>query len=161
MPCDVKFNPTGYIALCLSENKLIQESLAFRLMQQGTSITAFSDSIVYSYNVFLGLPETRAAIAYFLERKFGNFHQLNENYVDGSIEQQKFEQQKKTIKPDHITIASGCSSLLSNLFYLLAQEKDIVLIPAPYNPSFEYDMKVIVVICGDYWDIKIDCKIIL
>ena len=56
-------NPEGYIALCMAENKLVQESFARRLMQPATAINAFSDSVVYGYNSFLGLPSAREAAA--------------------------------------------------------------------------------------------------
>lgn len=85
-PCDAKMNPTGYIALCLAENKLVQEALAMRLMQQGTAITAFSDSIAYCYNGFLGLPSARMAAAVFLEKRFwkrGLNHNNNDVNDDG------------------------------------------------------------------------------
>jgi len=39
-------------------------------MQQGTAITAFSDSVAYCYNGFLGLPSARSAAATFLEKRF-------------------------------------------------------------------------------------------
>eukprot|EP00586_Coscinodiscus_wailesii_P022445 CAMPEP_0172514652 /NCGR_PEP_ID=MMETSP1066-20121228/261694_1 /TAXON_ID=671091 /ORGANISM="Coscinodiscus wailesii, Strain CCMP2513" /LENGTH=144 /DNA_ID=CAMNT_0013295395 /DNA_START=59 /DNA_END=490 /DNA_ORIENTATION=- len=54
-PCDPTTNPEGHIALCVAENKLIQEPLAYRLMQPQTAITAFSNSIAYDYSGFLGL----------------------------------------------------------------------------------------------------------
>jgi len=62
-PCDLNFNQEGYIALCVAENKLVQESFARRLMQPATAINAFSDSIVYGYSSFLGLPSVREAAA--------------------------------------------------------------------------------------------------
>mmetsp|Transcript_29680 Transcript_29680/g.65759 ORF Transcript_29680/g.65759 Transcript_29680/m.65759 type:complete len:596 (-) Transcript_29680:38-1825(-) len=69
-PCDATSNPEGYVALCLAENKLCTELLATRLMSSGTAVSAFSDSIVYGYNGFLGLPAAREAVAYLLERRF-------------------------------------------------------------------------------------------
>ena len=69
-PCDALHNPEGYIALCLAENKLVQELLANRLLSSGTAIGAFSDGVVYGYNGFLGLPTARQAVAYLLERRF-------------------------------------------------------------------------------------------
>ena len=69
-PCDALHNPEGYIALCLAENKLVQEMLANRLMNSDTAVGAFRNPIVYGYNGFLGLPAAREAVAYLLERRF-------------------------------------------------------------------------------------------
>ena len=69
-PCDALHNPEGHIALCLAENKLVQEMMANRLMNADTASRAFSNPIVYGYNGFLGLPEAREAVAYLLERRF-------------------------------------------------------------------------------------------
>lgn len=69
-PCDALHNPEGHIALCLAENKLVQEMLANRLMNSDTAVGAFRNPIVYGYNGFLGLPATREAVAYLLERRF-------------------------------------------------------------------------------------------
>ena len=69
-PYHRNLNPTGYIPLCMAENKLCIELLAERFMQHGTSTAAFSDSTVYCYNSFLGLPIARHACAYFLAKRF-------------------------------------------------------------------------------------------
>jgi aspartate/methionine/tyrosine aminotransferase len=122
-------NPHGHIALCVAENKLVQEALAKRLMQPGTAYTAFSDSIAYCYNGFLGLPATREAVAYFLTHRF-----LNPTKTRGTSQMH--------VSPDCIALGSGCASLLNHLFFSLAEKGDAVLIPAPYHSAFEYDMQV-------------------
>lgn len=142
-PCDPNTNPTGHIALCLAENKLVQEALAVRLMQQGTAITAFSDSVAYCYSGFLGLPSARLAAASFIEKRFwkkkfayptglnSNEYKTLERKEDGSI------------NPEHVAFGSGVGSLLNHLFFILAQKGDVVLIPAPYYAAFDYDAKAI------------------
>ena len=148
-PCDPETNPTGYIALCLAENKLVQEALAIRLMQRDTSTNGFSDSIVYCYNGFLGLPAVREAFAFFLERRFGKFSgdPNNKSVENGANENddhvENAQQKQSQINPEHVALGSGCGSLLSHLFFLLAQKEDVVLIPAPYYSAYEYGMKVI------------------
>ncbi len=149
-PCDPQSNPTGYIALCLAENKLVQEALAVRLMQQGTAVTAFSDSVAYCYSGFLGLPTARVAAASFIEKRFlkrkhGDFTMFQQNgneHEHKGTEETEYKDDR-TINPDHIAFGSGVGSILSHLFYIIAQEGDVVLIPAPYYASFEYDAKAI------------------
>jgi len=125
-PCDPMLNPEGYICLCIAENRLVQEKLAHRLMSPSVSISGFSNSIVYNYNTFLGLPEAREYVAWFLQRFF---LQMNNKQL--------------LINSQHIIIGSGASGLLSHLFYALAEEGDAVLIPAPYYAKFENDMSTI------------------
>jgi hypothetical protein len=125
-PCDPVTNPNGYIALCLAENKLVQEHLAVRLIENpGTSINAFSDSVVYSYNGFLGLVQAREAVAYFLERWM---LRTEESHV---------------INCDNIALASGVGSLISNVLYLVLDSGDVVLIPAPYYAGYDHQAKAI------------------
>lgn len=143
-PCDPSSNPTGYIALCLAENKLVQEALALRLMQQGTAITAFSDSIAYCYSGFLGLPSARLAVASFLEKRFWK---KSFAYPAGlsSNEYKALEtkEEDRLINPEYVAFGSGVGSLLNHLFFIIAQRGDVVLIPAPYYAAFEYDAKAI------------------
>lgn len=143
-PCDPVTNPEGYIALCVAENKLVQEIFATRLMQPGTAYSAFSDSMVYCYNGFLGLPPARQAVAYFFARRFlhaddgglsstSQFTDLNAAPEDSA----------QRINADHIVLGAGVGSLLSHVFFALTERTDAVLIPAPYYASFEYDMQAI------------------
>lgn len=50
--------------------------------------------------------------------------------------------EKNVVNPDHVLLTSGGASVLNLLFFTLAEEKDVVLIPAPYYAAFEADMKV-------------------
>jgi aspartate/methionine/tyrosine aminotransferase len=47
------------------------------------------------------------------------------------------------VHPSHVALAAGTSALLNNLFFLLGQEGDACLIPAPYYAAFENDMHLI------------------
>ena len=131
--CDPISNPHGHIAICVAENKLVTEHLAERLMQPGTATAAFSDSVVYGYNGFLGLPQAREAVAYFLARKF-----LCPNEPNLSP-----ETALERIRPEHVALGSGCAALLNYLFFALAEEGDAVLIPAPCYAAFESDMRTV------------------
>jgi 1-aminocyclopropane-1-carboxylate synthase len=49
--------------------------------------------------------------------------------------------QEPVLQPDNFCILSGCSGILDNLFYCLADEGESVLIPAPYYPAFDNDLE--------------------
>ena len=119
-------NPKGYIAICTAENKLVQAKLTERLMQPNVLKAAFSDDMVYCYNSFLGLPPAREAVANFLTRKFLCPESTDSNKVN----------------PNHVALGSGCASLINSLCYVLAEEGDAVLIPAPYYAVFDSDVEV-------------------
>lgn len=118
--------------MCVAENKLVLDVLAERLMQIGTATAAFSDSTVYCYNSFLGLPVARDAVAYFLAKRF-LFAQAEPN-----IEPEKALQH---VKPNHVAIGSGVAAVLHYLFFILGEAGECCLIPAPYYARFDSDMK--------------------
>ena len=117
--------------MCVAENKLVLDVLAERLMQIGTATAAFSDSTVYCYNSFLGLPVARDAVAYFLAKRFLFSDQP-------TIEP---EAALHHIKPHHVALASGCAAVLHYLFFILGEAGDCCLIPAPYYAAFDNHMK--------------------
>lgn len=129
--CDPIRNPAGHIGLCVAENKLILDVLAERLMQIGTATAAFSDSTVYCYNSFLGLPVARDAVAYFLAKRFLLSNEPN-------LEPEAALQH---IRPHHVAIGSGCAAVLHYLFFILGEPGECCLIPAPYYAAFDSDMK--------------------
>jgi 1-aminocyclopropane-1-carboxylate synthase len=131
-PCDPTSRPDGFIAFCMAENKLVIDVLAERLMQAGTATAAFSDSTVYCYNSFLGIPVARQAAAYFIAKRF-MFTETPSITLDQAL---------ASINPDHIGIGPGAVGLLNSLFYLLGEEGEACLIPAPYYAAFENDMAV-------------------
>ena len=179
-PCDALHNPQGHIALCLAENRLVQELLANRLMNTGTAAAAFGDSAVYGYNGFLGLPAAREAVAYLLERRFlfaggqrrmllGSQHSslgdldatartsnamTRSNSEDESDDENDEPPQPRPaspgpdpdrIDPDHCALGAGVASLLSHVLHILAEpnDRDAVLIPAPYYSSFDNDLQAL------------------
>jgi hypothetical protein len=131
-PCDPSSRPDGYIPFCMAENKLVIDVLAERLMQPGTATAAFSDSTVYCYNSFLGIPVARQAAAYFIAKRF----------LLPDSPSLAPDQALASINPQHIGIGSGAAGVLNSLFYLLGEEGDACLIPAPYYAAFENDMSV-------------------
>lgn len=130
--CDPYTNPAGYIPLCMSENKLIVEPLALRLMQIDTASRAFSDSSVYCYNNTLGLPGPREAVAYFLAKHF----------VFPERRDMSFREALDVVRPAHVAFGAGAASLISHLALALAEAGDAVLIPAPYYAAFDADLNM-------------------
>lgn len=130
--CDPQGQPDGYIPLCVAENKLVTDLLSERLMNTGSTAAAFSDSSVYGYNSFLGLPLARQAAAYFIAKRFFMPHVSNLHQDQALV----------AIDPGCIGICSGAASALHSLFYLLGNTGDACLIPAPYYAAFENDMSV-------------------
>ncbi|KAG7363283.1 pyridoxal phosphate-dependent transferase [Nitzschia inconspicua] len=133
-PCEPTIRPEGFIALCVAENKLVMDVLSDRLQHSSATQAAFSDPTVYCYNSFLGLPVARQAAAYFLARRFLLTEQQHEVTLDQAL---------RRIRPDHIGICAGAGAALNSLFYLLGDEGDACLIPAPYYAAFESDMSVV------------------
>ena len=133
-PCHATERPDGYIPLCVAENRLVVDVLSERLQQSSTSNAAFSDPNIYCYNSFLGLPVARQAASYFLAHRF----LLTEQQHAVTL-----EQALQNINPRHIGITAGAAAALNGLFYLLGEEGDACLIPAPYYAAFESDMAVV------------------
>jgi hypothetical protein len=131
--CDPVSNPQGHVALCMAENKLVLDMLAERFMQVGTATAAFSDSSVYCYNSFLGMPVAREAVAYFFARRF-LFPERDDLPPDEALTH---------IHPNHVALGAGCAALLNNIFYLLGEAGDCCLLPVPYYAAFENDMNLV------------------
>lgn len=130
-PCDPIQNPSGFIALCTAENKLVTNMLAERCMHIG--IDSLSDSSVYCYNSFLGMPLAREAAAYCLARRF-----LQPDNPDLNP-----SEALQLVQPKHVALGAGAAPILSNLSYMLGEAGDVCLIPAPYYAAFETDIHVV------------------
>jgi hypothetical protein len=107
----------GFVLLCMAENKLAMDILSNRLQNPSTTITAFSDPIVYCYNSFLGLPVARQSVAYFLAKRF--LHTRNATTMDSNnhLVQTRgtgvsLEKALQSINPAHIGIGSGAVGVL-------------------------------------------------
>jgi len=142
----------GFVLMCTAENKLVIDMLSERLQNPSTTISAFSDPIVYCYNSFLGLPVTRQSVSYFLAKRFLHARSSttsNSNQLQGSPERHltgagfSLEKALQSINPAHVGIGSGAAGILNGLFYLLGDEGDACLIPAPYYAAFENDMRLV------------------
>jgi 1-aminocyclopropane-1-carboxylate synthase len=131
-PCDPNTRPDGFVIMCMAENKLVIDLLVSKLAQAPSTRAAFSDPIVYCYNSFLGLPLARQAAAYFIAKRF--------LYPDATS--LSTDQALTSINPEHVGLGSGAAGILNSLFYLLGDQGDACLIPAPYYAAFDSDMSV-------------------
>jgi len=126
-PCDADRNPKGCIGLCVPENNLVTDLIAERLIEPGTASVAFSNSVVYGYNSFLGLPAAREALAYFFAKRF----------LLPPGQSVTKEEALQNISPENVAFGSGCAAIINSLFYILGERGDACLIPAPFHAAFE------------------------
>uniref|UniRef100_A0A383W6B0 Aminotransferase class I/classII large domain-containing protein n=1 Tax=Tetradesmus obliquus TaxID=3088 RepID=A0A383W6B0_TETOB len=109
-------NPDGYIALAVAENRLTTE-----LVQQGLQAHGGFPAAMLYYQDMRGIPELRQAIAGMLQDSF---------------------MQGVQIDPQHLSVLAGVGAVLDLLFQCIAEPGDGVLIPAPYYPAFDNDLRV-------------------
>lgn len=104
------------VFMALAENKLMwADVLKPRVLQ---ALQALQDSSVF-YVPMQGQVALRRSVSAFLERRVTK--------VPG--------------RPDEVVCCTGVSALLSNLFYCLCEDGDLVLIPAPYYSAFDSDLR--------------------
>lgn len=106
-------NPDGYVNLGTAENHLLWDLLSPKLLEC-RSIGAEDTH----YGELHGSRALRERIAAFLEPLA-----------------------KRSVDPDALFVASGCSALLDLLLYVLCEPGDGVLVPAPYYSGFDHDLK--------------------
>ncbi|VEU41152.1 unnamed protein product [Pseudo-nitzschia multistriata] len=157
--CSPDDAPDGYVLLCMAENKLLIDLLSQRLQTPSTTVAAFSNPMVYCYNSFLGLPVARQAVSYFLANRFlyapaesgsgageGRHFRGPSPIMAGTTAgtaRVSLPQALQSINPAHIGIGSGAAGILNALFFLLGDEGDACLIPAPYYAAFESDLRIV------------------
>ena len=105
--------------LSVAENILTSDMVRDRLQAAGTRSQAPLAS--YHYNDFRGARPLRAALARLLEAT---------------------SMQGLSLDPQHISVQSGAGAVLETLFWCLAGPGEAVLVPAPYYPAFDNDLKV-------------------
>lgn len=122
---------------------MVQDDLSDYFRKESVSGKAFLEDEVYCYSDNLGLPCIRESLAKFLTKKF---------LYSGITKEEEKEKEsffcnnngvQRKIESSQIVVSSGCAALVNYLFYTLLEERDCVLIPAPYYAAFENDMKLI------------------
>lgn len=124
-PYDEIKNPNGIIQMGLAENQLCFDLIetwlaknpdAAGLKKDGQSI--FKELALFQD--YHGLPEFKKALAEFMEEIRGN---------------------RVTFDPSKIVLAAGSTSANETLMFCLAEPGDAFLLPTPYYPGFDRDLK--------------------
>eukprot|EP00775_Hariotina_reticulata_P003457 gene3457-3728_t len=110
-------HPNGAIALAIAENRLSSREFQEALEQHSSCIPLSA----MSYQDMRGIPELRAAIARMMQTTF---------------------MQGVQVDPDNLSVLAGCGTVVDMLFHLIADEGQSILIPAPYYPAFDNDLKI-------------------
>ncbi|KAL2621393.1 hypothetical protein R1flu_001598 [Riccia fluitans] len=125
-PYDAVHNPGGCIQLGLSENKLSLDLLERWFSTHNTSPAPEYENFlnfkaIAGYpDVYHGLPVFRKLMAKFMDDVYG-----------GGV----------TFDPEKMIITTGATSAIEILAFCLADPGDVFLVPAPYYPGFDRDMK--------------------
>ncbi|RAL53452.1 hypothetical protein DM860_007124 [Cuscuta australis] len=122
--CPAK-NPRGVIQLGLAENKLcfdlvqewVVENPSASICTPQGSQDLMEVAIFQDYH---GLPHFRRAVAKFMERVRGD---------------------RVTFDPDRIVMSGGATGAHETLAFCLANPGDAFLVPTPYYPGFDRDLK--------------------
>ncbi|ESW27789.1 hypothetical protein PHAVU_003G232400 [Phaseolus vulgaris] len=124
-PYDELHNPKGIIQMGLAENQLSFDLLESWLAKN-PDVAGFKrdgKSIFRELALFQdyhGLPSFKKALVDFMAEIRGN---------------------KVTFDPNHIVLTAGATSANETLMFCLAEEGDAFLLPTPYYPGFDRDLK--------------------
>ncbi|XP_054786803.1 probable aminotransferase ACS12 [Prosopis cineraria] len=119
-------NPDKMIQLSSSENKLcldlIEKWLSENLKKSlvGTDDFTLSVNGIATYQPFDGLEELKMAMSNFMSRVMGGMVKLD---------------------PSNMVLTSGATPAIEMLSFCLANQEDAFLVPAPYYPGFDKDVK--------------------
>lgn len=113
-PYDSAHNPQGYINLGTAENHLLWDVLAPKL-----AVSPGLPHQTIHYDYLYGSLSFRKALAQYL---------LNGTGV--------------SVDPEHIIVAAGASAVVDMMASALCDPGDGILIPAPYYPGFDVDLRM-------------------
>ncbi|CAH8364059.1 unnamed protein product [Eruca vesicaria subsp. sativa] len=124
-PYDEIKNPNGMIQMGLAENQLCFDLIESWLAKNpdAASLKRNGQSIFKELALFQdyhGMPEFKKAMAEFMEEIRGN---------------------RVTFDPKKIVLAAGSTSANETLMFCLAEPGDAFLLPTPYYPGFDRDLK--------------------
>ncbi|KAG1330191.1 1-aminocyclopropane-1-carboxylate synthase 7 [Cocos nucifera] len=123
-PYDAVSNPSGVIQMGLAENQVSFDLLENYLKQHpeisnwGSGISSFRENALFQD--YHGLKTFRKAMASFMEQIRGG--------------RAKFD-------PDRIVLTAGATAANELLTFILADPGDALLIPTPYYPGFDRDLR--------------------
>ncbi|XP_006643867.1 1-aminocyclopropane-1-carboxylate synthase 7 [Oryza brachyantha] len=123
-PYDAVANPDGVIQMGLAENQVSFDLLEGYLREHpeaagwGAGATSFRDNALFQD--YHGLKSFRTAMASFMEKVRGG---------------------KARFDPDRIVLTAGATAANELLTFILADPGDALLIPTPYYPGFDRDLR--------------------
>ncbi|XP_062182620.1 1-aminocyclopropane-1-carboxylate synthase 5-like [Phragmites australis] len=130
-PYHVIFNPSGVIQMGLAENQVSFDLLEGYLREHpeaagwggagagaGSGVASFRDNALFQD--YHGLKAFRKAMASFMEKIRGG---------------------KARFDPDRIVLTAGATAANELLTFILANPGDALLIPTPYYPGFDRDLR--------------------
>jgi aspartate/methionine/tyrosine aminotransferase len=106
--------PDGYVALCIAENKRMVDPLLAALARY-RDVPAH----VLGYDAMIGNAEFRAHLAAFMSRSMLG----------------------REVAAEHLAVLAGAGSVLEQLFYVIADPGDAVLVPTPSYAGFWADLE--------------------
>ncbi|CAH9059698.1 unnamed protein product [Cuscuta europaea] len=123
-PYDEIDNPDGIINLGLTENRLsldlIEKWLSNNFCDSALGSIGLNISGISSYQPFDGLWELKLAMADFMSEAMGRAVSFN---------------------PSRIVLTSGATPAIEMLFFCLADPGSAFLVPTPYYPGFDRDVR--------------------
>ncbi|GLJ27270.1 hypothetical protein SUGI_0535230 [Cryptomeria japonica] len=122
-PYDPLHNPSGVIQMGLAENRLSFDLLERWLEEHPEVKITFRQDLFRKlalYQDYHGLEDFRKAMVNFMEAVRGN---------------------KGKLDPDRIVNTAGATSANEVLMFCLADPGDVFLLPSPYYPGFDRDLK--------------------
>ncbi|MGB0454990.1 MAG: pyridoxal phosphate-dependent aminotransferase [Bacteriovoracaceae bacterium] len=106
-------NPKGYLSMGIAENMIIEDLIEKKLSEENVSSSDY-----HHYNASFGILKARESFCDYLE----------EFFCAGSYD------------PENVVLASGATTILEILSYVLIDEGDSIGIHAPYYTGFEMDL---------------------
>ncbi|KAM0949934.1 putative 1-aminocyclopropane-1-carboxylate synthase [Dioscorea sansibarensis] len=118
-------NPSGIIQLGLAENQLSFDLIETWLESHQEAVTLKNDGVLMFKELALfqdyhGLPAFKSALAEFMSEMRGNKVEFN---------------------PEKLVLTAGATSANEALMFCLADPGDAFLLPTPYYPGFDRDLK--------------------
>ncbi|KAI4364715.1 hypothetical protein MLD38_020770 [Melastoma candidum] len=118
-------NPNGVIQMGLSENQLCFDLIEDWIKNNPKASICTADGVenfrnITNFQDYHGLPEFRQALAKFMARIRGN---------------------RVEFDADRIVMSSGCTGASETLMFCLADPGDAFLVPSPYYPAFNRDLR--------------------
>ena len=120
-PYDPEARPDGYVNLAVAQNFLTVDTVQARLR---AAMATEQPASTAGYDNMRGSDRLRAALASHMRRVLA---------PDAPAD---------AVHPDQLCVSAGCGAVIDNLFLAITSPGDGVLIPAPYYPAFDTDLRV-------------------